>query len=72
MQQITRLFPLWALLFSVLALWRPDWFVAAKPAIVPLLGVVMFGMGMTLTWQSFAAVLRRPRRIALGIALQYR
>jgi len=71
MQQITRLFPLWALLFSVLALWRPAWFGAAKPAIVPLLGVVMFSMGMTLTWQSFAAVLRRPQRIALGIALQY-
>ncbi len=71
MQQITRLFPLWALVCSVMAFWRPDWFGAAKPAIVPLLGLVMFGMGMTLTWQSFAAVLRRPRRIALGIALQY-
>ena len=71
MQRMTRLFPLWALLFSGLALWRPEWFVVAKPAIVPLLGIVMFGMGMTLTWRSFAAVLRQPRRIALGIAVQY-
>ncbi|MGB5834225.1 MAG: bile acid:sodium symporter family protein, partial [Thiohalocapsa sp.] len=71
MYRITTLFPLWALLFSGLAVWRPDWFLGAKPAIVPLLGLVMFGMGMTLTWRSFAEVLRKPRRIGLGIGLQY-
>ena len=71
MRRITHLFPLWALMFSALALWRPDWFSGAKPAIVPLLGIVTFGMGMTLTWQRFAEVLRRPRRIALGVGLQY-
>ncbi|MGB5735160.1 MAG: bile acid:sodium symporter family protein [Thiohalocapsa sp.] len=71
MQATTRLFPVWALLFSALALWHPEWFSVAKPAIVPLLGLVMFGMGMTLTWQRFADVLRRPRRLALGIGLQY-
>jgi BASS family bile acid:Na+ symporter len=71
MQRITTLFPVWALLFSLLALWQPDWLTGLKPAIVPLLGVVMLGMGMTLTWQSFAAVLRRPQRIGLGLGLQY-
>jgi BASS family bile acid:Na+ symporter len=71
MQRLTLLFPLWALLLSALALWQPEPFTAAKPAIVPLLGLVMFGMGMTLTWQSFAQVLRRPRRIGLGLGLQY-
>lgn len=71
MQRITALFPIWALFVSALALWRPDWFTSAKPAIVPLLGIVMFGMGMTLTWQGFADVLRRPRRIGLGVGLQY-
>jgi BASS family bile acid:Na+ symporter len=71
MQSITTLFPLWALLFSVLAYWQPELFVAARPAIVPLLGIVMFGMGMTLTWQDFAQVLRKPDRIGLGVALQY-
>jgi len=71
MRHITHLFPLWALMFSALALWRPDWFIGAKPAIVPLLGIVMFGMGMTLTWQRFAEVVRQPRRIALGVALQF-
>lgn len=69
--QITRLFPLWALLFSMLAYGKPDLFIDLKPAIVPLLGVVMFGMGMTLTWQNFTAVLKRPAAIGLGILLQY-
>ena len=71
MQSITTLFPLWAVLFSALAYWQPELFVAARPAIVPLLGIVMFGMGMTLTWQDFAQVLRKPDRIGLGVALQY-
>lgn len=71
MNRITSLFPLWALLFSLLALWRPDWFAGGKPMIVPLLGLVMFGMGMTLTWRSFAEVMRHPRRVGLGVALQY-
>ena len=71
MQRITTLFPLWAVLFSLLAFWQPALFTPAKPAIVPLLGVVMFGMGMTLTWQDFALVLRRPGRVGLGLALQY-
>ncbi|PVV15931.1 MAG: bile acid:sodium symporter [gamma proteobacterium symbiont of Ctena orbiculata] len=69
--QITRLFPLWAVLFSLMAFGKPDLFIDLKPAIVPLLGVVMFGMGMTLTWQNFTAVLKRPAAIGLGVLLQY-
>ncbi|MEA1051165.1 bile acid:sodium symporter family protein [Lamprobacter modestohalophilus] len=71
MTWITTLFPLWALLFSLLAFWQPEFFAAGKPLIVPLLGSVMFGMGMTLTWQRFGAVLRRPGRVGLGLVLQY-
>lgn len=36
-----------------------------------LLGVIMFGMGMTLTALDFKLVLQRPRDILLGILLQY-
>lgn len=71
MPSATTLFPLWALLGSLLAYARPDWFAPLKPAIVPLLGVVMFGMGVTLRWREFEAVLRRPRRVGLGMALQF-
>ncbi len=67
----TGLFPLWALLFSLLAYWQPGLFVGLKPAILPLLGIVMFGMGMTLTWGHFRSVLQRPAAVGLGVVLQY-
>ena len=69
--RITRLFPLWAVAGSLLALAVPDMLVPLKPAIVPLLGLVMFGMGITLTGQNFLAVLRRPLPVLLGISLQF-
>ncbi|MEJ2592455.1 MAG: bile acid:sodium symporter family protein [Candidatus Thiodiazotropha sp.] len=69
--RLTRLFPLWALLFSAVAYGLPGGFVVLKPAIVPLLGLVMFGMGMTLTWNHFAEVLKRPAVVGLGVFLQY-
>ena len=68
---LTGLFPLWALLGSLLAWLVPGWFAPMKPAIVPLLGLVMFGMGMTLTGSDFLNVLRRPLPVLLGIAMQF-
>ncbi|MCG7980805.1 MAG: bile acid:sodium symporter family protein [Candidatus Thiodiazotropha endolucinida] len=68
---ITRLFPIWALLFSLIAYAEPDLFVDMKPAIVPLLGVVMFGMGMTLTWKNFTDILKKPVVIGFGVFMQY-
>jgi len=71
MVRFTSLFPLWALAISLLAYAWPEVFADARPMIVPLLGVVMLGMGMTLTWGSFREVLRRPAAIGAGVALQY-
>lgn len=36
-----------------------------------LLGVVMFGMGLTLSVEDFARVFRRPKDIGLGVAAQF-
>ena len=69
--RLTQLFPLWALVFSLLAWWQPQWLVAGKPAIVPLLMLIMFGMGLTLRWDDFRQVFKRPGVIALGVALHY-
>ncbi len=69
--RIISLFPLWALVFALLAFWQPALFSQAKPMVMPLLGAVMFGMGMTLTWTSFVAVWRRPGAVGLGLVLQY-
>lgn len=70
-ERITSLFPLWAILFSFLAYLYPQTFVELKPAIVYLLGVVMFGMGVMLTGDDFYRVLTRPRVIVTGVLLQY-
>ena len=69
--RITGLFPLWALLGSLFAWLWPELLVPLKPAIVPLLGVVMFGMGVTLTASNFLTVLQRPLSVALGVGLQF-
>ncbi len=37
LNRMTQLFPLWALLFSLLAYWQPALLVGGKDAIVPLL-----------------------------------
>ncbi|MGI8649006.1 MAG: bile acid:sodium symporter family protein [Rubrobacter sp.] len=36
-----------------------------------LLGVVMFGMGLTLSLEDFARVFSRPKHIAVGVAAQF-
>ena len=67
----TALFPIWAVLFAALGYWQPPWFAHFAGAIVPLLALVMFGMGITLTPRSFADVLRRPAVVLLGVVLQF-
>mgnify|MGYP005748284299 CR=1 FL=1 len=68
---VTRLFPLWALLISLCAYWRPEILAGFGSWIVPLLMLIMFGMGMTLTPDDFRRVLRRPLAIAIGAGLQF-
>jgi BASS family bile acid:Na+ symporter len=68
---LTRIFPLWALLFASIAWYLPESFSQGKGLILPLLMVIMFGMGMTLNAADFYRVMQRPRLIFLGVALQY-
>ena len=65
-------FPVWVTVASLLALWRPGlftWF--SGPLITYGLGVIMLGMGITLTADDFRRVLLAPRLVLLGVALQY-
>ncbi len=64
-------FAYWVLLFAVLALLFPQVFIGLKGWIVPLLGLVMFGMGLTLKVEDFSEVARHPWRVALGVAAQF-
>lgn len=67
----TNLFPAWALLGAAAAYAWPTLFEPWKPAIVYLLGLVMFGMGMTLTPAHFTETLKRPTHLGLGLGMQY-
>ncbi|WP_201065826.1 MULTISPECIES: bile acid:sodium symporter family protein [Thiorhodovibrio] len=71
MTSVTTLFPLWALLGAFFAWWQPQFFTPGKPLIVPLLSLVMLGMGLTLEWRQFAAVWSRRAAVGLGLALQF-
>ena len=64
-------FAYWVLIFAVLAFLEPAWFVGLKGFIVPLLGLVMFGMGLTLKLEDFAEVARHPWRVALGVIAHF-
>ena len=70
-EKLTKLFPLWAILFAWIAFQFPNLFNSYPNAIIPLLMVVMFGMGMTLNWENFKEVFRSPGIIAFGVFLQY-
>ncbi len=69
--RITALFPLWAVIACITAYLSPDTFVPLRWAIVPLLAVIMFGMGLTLTPADFLRIAGRPQVVGLGMALQF-
>lgn len=71
LNRIVNLFPLWAIGLAIIAFYIPEYFVIFKSSIVPLLAVVMFCMGMTLTWQDFRAVLKSPLVIGVAVAIQF-
>lgn len=71
MNPISLLFPVLAVIISLVAYQVPDVFSSFRGAIVPLLTIIMFAMGLTLTPQDFKRVLTRPKIIGIGIGLQY-
>lgn len=68
---LANLFPLWVIVCCAAALAHPPLFAWFKPCIVPALGLIMLGMGITLSPSDFAAVLRVPRPVLLGVASQF-
>ncbi|MGE7762770.1 bile acid:sodium symporter family protein [Peribacillus sp. NPDC097895] len=63
-----KTFTLWVIIFAVIAYILPNKFIWIGAYIVPLLGIVMFGMGLTLSTADFKEVFRRPKEVALGVA----
>ena len=69
--RLNSLFPIFAILASLLAVWQPGWFATSSNLIVPILMLIMFSMGLTLKAEDFLRILPRRSAIAIGLALQY-
>ncbi|KOX10022.1 bile acid:sodium symporter family protein [Nocardiopsis sp. NRRL B-16309] len=68
---VGRWFALLVLAGGVVGLLAPAQSAALAPHIPLLLGVIMFGMGLTMRPVDFAVVARHPRAVILGVAAQY-
>ncbi|ASU83825.1 Bile acid:sodium symporter [Nocardiopsis gilva YIM 90087] len=67
----SRWFAVLILLGAAAGLAAPDQAARLAPAITVLLGVIMFGMGLTLRAADFAIVARRPQAVLMGVAAQF-
>ncbi|AVN16737.1 bile acid:sodium symporter family protein [Acinetobacter pittii] len=70
-QFIQKTFALWVIVFAVLALWQPEFFVWLKAYIPWILGIIMLGMGMTMTVDDFKGVLQSPKAVLIGVVAQF-
>jgi len=66
-----RFFALWVVAGALVAALAPQAFSWVGPYIPTLLGVVMFGMGMTLSTRDFASALRQPKAVIVGVLAQF-
>jgi BASS family bile acid:Na+ symporter len=64
-------FALWVMLAAVAAFFWPAAFAWFKPFIEPALGLIMFGMGVTLTVADFRRVAEKPYAVFVGVAGQF-
>ncbi|MGE6782313.1 bile acid:sodium symporter family protein [Ensifer adhaerens] len=70
-QFVGRTFALWVILFAVLGFVFPDVFKQITPYIVTLLGIIMFGMGLTISPDDFKEVAKRPFEVGIGVVSQF-
>jgi len=79
-QRVTSLFAVWTVLGTLWAWFVPEHFIwvadgrfkpFGQPLISVLLGVIMLGMGLTLSFEDFRRVLAIPKSVAAGVVLQF-
>ena len=66
-----KTFALWVLVFAAVAYFWPETYKPLAGWISPLLGLVMFGMGLTLSVNDFKMVLTKPTDVLIGILSQF-
>lgn len=68
---VGRSFAVWIIVFAVLGFLLPSTFSVFAPWIVVLLGIIMFGMGLTISTKDFAEVAKRPFEVLIGVGAQF-
>jgi len=70
-QFVSKTFAVWVLVFAALAFFSPSTFTWIAPHITILLGIIMFGMGLTLSSNDFKEVFKRPKDVLVGVVGQF-
>ncbi|WP_108810704.1 bile acid:sodium symporter [Sphingorhabdus sp. Alg231-15] len=79
-QRLTNLFALWTVLGTAWAWFIPEHFLwvvdgrfrpLGQPLISVMLGLIMLGMGLTLSFDDFKRIARIPKCVAAGVGLQF-
>lgn len=79
-QRLTNLFALWTVLGTAWAWFIPEHFLwvvdgrfrpLGQPLISVMLGLIMLGMGLTLSFEDFKRIARIPKCVAAGVVLQF-
>lgn len=68
---VSKYFVLWVVIAVIISFLDPGSFVWIGEYVSLLLGIVMLGMGLTLTTKDFKRILERPRDVLLGAAAQW-
>ncbi|WP_301098482.1 bile acid:sodium symporter family protein [Otariodibacter sp.] len=70
-QFVSKTFAVWVVLSALIAAQFPDTFKFFLGWIPYLLGIVMLGMGLTLTFKDFGEVSRNPKGAIIGVVAQF-
>lgn len=68
---VGKTFALWAALFGAAGFLFPELFKWVLPQVPYLLGIIMFGMGLTLTAADFKILATQPKAVLVGIVAQF-
>ncbi|NMC41756.1 MAG: bile acid:sodium symporter family protein [Bacteroidales bacterium] len=69
-------YTLWIFAAVTASMFYPQYFISVgnfqlKTLIVPLLQIIMFGMGSQMSFNDFAGIIKMPRGVLIGIFLQF-
>ncbi|GAA0472519.1 bile acid:sodium symporter family protein [Parasphingorhabdus litoris] len=79
-QRLTNLFALWTVLGTAWAWYIPEHFLwvvdgrfrpLGQPLVSVMLGLIMLGMGLTLSFDDFKRIARIPKCVGAGVILQF-